>query len=1006
MKKITFTLVCSICMAQLISAQETLPFVESFDEPSSIERFTVVDANNDGKTWTYDANAKLVRYDYSSVNAGDDWLFTPAFVLEEGKEYKVSFTTQGKYMSTYEKVAVTVGKESQPASHTQVLDTVVVMWNSEFRLSEYLFTVDETAAYHVGFHEVSDPHTYYLLLDDIRIEEVSNELAPAAVTAAAVVPGEQGALYADISFVAPSLNVEGGELSSLDAVEVYRNGTGNPIHVFEKPVMGEPCQFRDEVDTHGEYTYSIVARNKGGESERINISAYIGYDMPVAVGALDITVVDGCPSISWSAPQAGVHEGYIDAEALTYTVMRDDEVCVSSGLQSLSFVDETISFATTQQVLARYTVWAVNSDVAGEKDTTSYVVVGEPYIAPMTESFMMTATDTYPWYSQNIGTDNEKYWVVMTYGYSPQAYAWDDDAGLVTFRSAVAPVGTTERFCSPIFDISGMLHPSLSFYMFHTADATNQDALQVEVSADGAAWQAVGEAYLLGTAPTENEWQQHVVSLESFVGCDSLAFAMKGISAQGRNIHIDCISLFDDCYDLRPSSVVSEGWVDPDKTFIVTVTIENSGAKEIENYSVELLRNGETVQMQDASAPLAAGETAQFLFDCFETLAVAGTDVTFSARVVCAQDEKPGNDLSDECTVHVVEPVLPVVTGLGASTDDLKVHLSWMPADNYENYPVITDDIESYESFIIDNVGTWTMVDADGEMTGISSNTGIYPNIAAPMAFQVFNPADADIDMETYELTWGPYSGNQYLFGMYNEDRQVPNDDWLISATVAGGSEVSFYAKSVTVGYALATVEFLYSTTTAEPESFRLLDSMTIPATWSRYDYRLPQDARYFAIRHTTLGGLGLMIDDITYQPTTGTPVIEKPVGYNVYRDGVKLTDTPVEEAAYDDVVPVEAEYSYQVTAVYPTGESYYSEPLVVRVSSSVASLVASDGMVYGCNGYIKVSLPQAGLLSVYAADGTTLVNRWQPAGIDTLSMPRGLYIVRLDNQVWKVIVR
>ena len=105
--------------------------------------------------------------------------------------------------------------------------------------------------------------------------------------------------------------------------------------------------------------------------------------MPVEVGALDITVVDGFPTISWWAPQGGVHEGYIDAESLTYTVMRDDEVCVSSGLQSLSFVDETISFATTQQVLARYTVWAVNSDVAGEKDTTSYVVVGEPYIAPM-----------------------------------------------------------------------------------------------------------------------------------------------------------------------------------------------------------------------------------------------------------------------------------------------------------------------------------------------------------------------------------------------------------------------------------------------------------------------------------------------------------------------------------------------------------------------------------------------------------------------------------------------
>lgn len=1005
MKKIPFTLVCSFCMAQFLSAQEALPFVESFDEASSMERFTVVDANNDGKTWTYDANAKLVRYDYHSYNAGDDWLFTPAFNLEAGKEYKVSFTTQGKYMSTYEKVSVTVGKDLQPSSHTD-LGTVVVMWNSEFRLSEFLFTVPETATYHVGFHEISDPDTYYLFLDDIRIEEISNEVAPATVSDASITPGEQGGLYADISFVAPSLNVDGGELSSLDAVEVYRNEVGNPIKTFENPVMGETCQFRDEVETSGEYTYTIVARNKGGESEKVEVSSYIGYDEPLAVNGLDVKVVDGCPSLSWQAPQAGVHQGYVDVEALTYTVMRDDTVCVQSGLSQQNFVDESITFTTTQQVLARYTVWAVNGEVAGEQDTTSYVVVGEPYMAPMTESFMMTETDTYPWYSENIGTNNEKYWIVMTYGYSPQTYAWDDDAGLITFRSAVAPEGTTERFHSPIFNISEMVHPALSFYMFHTVDAINQDALQIEVSANGADWQSVGEKFILGTAATENEWQQHVVSLASFEGCDSLAFALKGISAQGRNIHVDCISLFDDCYDLRPASVVADGWVDPDKTFIVTVTVENSGAKEIDSYSVELLRNGETVQTQDAAASLAAGETAQFMFDCFETLDAADSDIAYSARVVCSKDEKADNNLSDEIIVNVVKPVLPIVSGLGASTEGLNVHLSWMPADNYENYPVITDDIESYEAFIISNVGNWTMVDADGEMTGMSSNTSLYPNIAAPMAFQVFNPVEADIDMETYELTWSPYSGNQYLLGMYNENPEVPNDDWLISPMVESASEVSFYAKSVTIGYALAKVEFLYSTTTADPESFQVMDAMTIPATWSRYTYRLPQDAKYFAIHHTTLGGLGLMIDDITYKPITGTPEIEEPMGYNVYRDGVKITSAPVEQPQYDDVVPVEAEYQYQVTAVYPAGESYYSEPLVVRTSSSLSSVTTSDGTVYGSDGVIKVNLPQSGMLRIYATDGTTLVNRWQAAGIDTISMPRGLYIVRFDNQVWKVVVR
>ena len=39
---------------------------------------------------------------------------------------------------------------------------------------------------------------------------------------------------------------------------------------------------------------------------------------------------------------------------------------------------------------------------------------------------------------------------------------------------------------------------------------------------------------------------------------------------------------------------------------------------------------------------------SDFYIDPYYSDNVAGTDVTFSARVVCAQDEKPGNDLSDE----------------------------------------------------------------------------------------------------------------------------------------------------------------------------------------------------------------------------------------------------------------------------------------------------------------------------------------------------------------------
>ena len=72
MKKL-FTFMClATCATQALCAQEALPFIEAFDDELSMDRFTVVDNNKDGLTWTYDADLKLARYDRSEVNAGDD----------------------------------------------------------------------------------------------------------------------------------------------------------------------------------------------------------------------------------------------------------------------------------------------------------------------------------------------------------------------------------------------------------------------------------------------------------------------------------------------------------------------------------------------------------------------------------------------------------------------------------------------------------------------------------------------------------------------------------------------------------------------------------------------------------------------------------------------------------------------------------------------------------------------------------------------------------------------
>ena len=1011
MKKL-FTFMClATCATQALCAQEALPFIEAFDDELSMDRFTVVDNNKDGLTWTYDADLKLARYDRSEVNAGDDWMFTPAFTFEQGHRYKVSFTTQGKYISMTERMSVTVGRDLEPASHTKVVGTVEVMWNSEFRLTEYEFTVDETATYHVGFHEISDAYTYYLLLDDIRIEEVSDETAPGPVQQLTATPGADGALQADISFVTPKVDATGAPLASLDGVEIYRSGLDNPIKLIDVHEMGGVCKFSDVVPASGEYSYKVMARNKGGLSEAATCEVYVGNDSPKAVENLQVSIVAGNPALRWEMPQRGAHGGYVDVDAITFTVMRNsiagdgtvEDVVVSQGKRDLAFVDNGINFDYMPQVLVRYTVWAVNNSVDGVKNISRYVVAGEPYPAPMTEDFAMCSTIYYPWYSEKTGTDEEKYWDIKYYGTSPAAYS--DDMGVMMFRSVNADMGESERFYSPVFDVSGLLHPAVLLKVYHTTGASDQDCLQIEASGNGSEWKEAGEAIVVGGAAV-GDWQDHVVSLDEFAGCDSLVFAMKGISAQGSNIIVDNVSLIDNCYDMGITQVAADGSADPDKDFTITVAVENCGAKLIDSYKVELSRDGGESQQAASEAALAPGETATVAFTCRVPIETAGSDVVYTARIVCEQDEKPANDVQ-ETTIEIYKPVFPVVQGLTASADDRGVHLTWQPAEAYKNYPVITEDFEAYEPFIIDNIGLWTVVDGDGADTGISSNTTGYAHRGEPMAFQVFNPVEAGIDMESYQETWGTYKGEQYLLGIFNEDDMTPNDDWLISPEVEAGSYVSLYAKSVTAGYRLAEMEILYSTESVEPESFELLQSVTVPASsWTHYEFRLPEGASYFAIHHITQGGLGLMLDEIVYKPLAGSPVEEQATGYNVYRNGECITDEPVTVASFDDTVAEAGNYSYTVTAVYASGESYFSDPATVDVSASVGTVEYDGCTISGGDGVIEVSATCAGQLGIYATDGTMRVNKWMTDGHEAFSMPAGIYIVRFGNCVRKIVVR
>lgn len=104
-------------------------------------------------------------------------------------------------------------------------------------------------------------------------------------------------------------------------------------------------------------------------------------------------------------------------------------------------------------------------------------------------------------------------------------------------------------------------------------------------------------------------------------------------------------------------------------------------------------------------------------------------------------------------------------------------------------------------------------------------------------------------------------------------------------------------------------------------------------------------------------------------------------LGYNVYRNGTKITPDPIGDMTYCDEVSSEGTYTYTVTAVYEGDadfiESAQSEPCVVEVKADEISRVRGlDGRVKGYNDMqLRWSTPSSNLPEATYFDNTEVIS-------------------------------
>lgn len=970
-----------------------VPFVEQFATQDDFDAWTIID-NNGGSKWEYKNQALFYNYNNDYIS-GDDWAISPKIALQSGVTYKLTFFSKSSnYTKYYENFKVAIGSKPSVSEMT-VLKDYPNYQNKNGETQSIVFSVAADGYYYVGFYSYSDGKKgWSLTIDNFGISEVSNNV-PGAVQNLSVTAGDKGAMKAIVAFTAPKVDAKGGTIETPMKIDIYRADKTEAVYSIAEVQPGATKSWTDETMTDSDvYTYRVVASNTAGEGADAKASAFVGVDVPGAVGNLTLKDVDGNAVIAWTAPTVGSRGGWFDPTKVTYRVLRSDGTVVAVDYTATSYTDSALPVSDTQQLIY-YVVTSYSNDKKGDYAVTPYGVFGDAYNAPLTEGFAGSDMAYYPWITES-DQDVHQSWTLQDSGSNPSTADQNGDKGLATFHSIGENAGIHTSFSSPKINITKLSAPALSFWMYHSHDeaVTTAESIEVKVMTEQGEWQSVEGAKWMRDNGTTG-WQRHLVDLSAFKSAKWVRIAFVGTTAGGMDVHIDNVSVDNlAAIDAELTSVSGPKKIAAGEQAEYEVKVTNVGTDDIAGATLMLTdASGKTLAQAEAGAVKAGEQKTLTLSTTFESK----TSVAVTATVTAAGDTNAPNN-AKTVTTEVVEPVVPVPQNLGCVLADGGLKLSWQSP---LSKGAVTDNVESYKDWAIDNIGDWTMADLDHDVTYyINKDLGEYDNASVAKAFQVCNANTLGVDI------WDegkPHSGNKMFMAMASMN--YVNNDWLISPRLNGGEQtISFYARSFTLqDQQPERMRVLYSTTDTDPANFQKIhsaDYLELTDQWSEFSYVVPEGARYFAVNCVSDSGFAMFVDDLSFNDLTVPKLNVKE--YEVYRNGSllgKTTDMSIVDAN------VVSGTVYTVKAVYDKTVSGNSESLTY-IEGGVEALDANAPRVATGKGFVEVLNADGKHISVHATDGKTVYTGTAYSPRYSIPASAGVYVVTIDGKSVKAIVK
>lgn len=931
-----------------------LPYEVTFrNDDEQVELFSVLDANGDGKTWVFDNTNKVMRSTTGSVES-DDWLFSPGFNFKAGYTYSIGVHAK-TYLATYPtKLEVKAGKSMTPAGMT--IDVATATLDSyQYQWLQSDVTVEEDGVYYVGMHDISDTNGFSTFIDGMKIEIVSSPEAPDSVKNMQVVADEQGELKATLSFTAPTTAINGTTLTTLDKIEIMRDGT--LIKTIDEVAPGQ--QFTGiedaEVDADGFKTYTVIAYGNDLKGLRREQTVYIGVDVPSPVE--NIKAIDNQTSItlSWDEPAViGQNGGRVIPSEVSYYVYAHDMITKIGTTDTNTFTIDSLTTDGTQHVALFY-VRAYNKIGASGYWRPVRMMVGQPYALPFKESFAGGKAEHPSWTEGN----------VYITSINP-AYAADDDGG--SFALVTSSKGEKGSYNTGKIVLGNAVNPKLQFC--YRGEPGRDIVLKALIGKADATADELTEVRIADLQ--DNDWHQAKLSLADYADEPYVIVKLYVESNEDDRIMtlVDNIQVRDILeHDLAVTLTAPEQ-ISVGNKVAVHVDVENLGDNEAKDFTLKLTCGSQVTEQTVEDAIPSLGKAGYDFEYQTSTLKSDGQQLQVKAELAYDIDLNTDNDVAEAAVALFDAQASPAenLTVTGDNSKDNPVTLSWdAPANGQET---VIDDFERYEDNLTTGIGDWTTTDLDhGEAAALSATT--YGHEGEEFAFMTLNPSNLGI-LGSYPVL-APHSGNQYLMAIaaYKDGAAQDVNDWLISPQLPGKAQtVSFWAKNMS---SPETINVLYSSTDTSTDHFTTLNSYTVEgSTWTKIEETLPEGSKYFAIQRTTAAAnaLMLMIDDVLMTR------LDQPEAYRIYRDG-ELLATVSDATTYEDTDATEGEHQYALTAVYADGSESAPVYATATVVSGITVLTvgsAIDAPVYDLQG--RQVNPSAMTRGIYIINGKKVVKK------------------------------